>query len=87
MSPQEIKELIEAALNTSEVEVNGDGSMFDVRVVSNDFEGKTPVKKQQMVYATVNDQITKGEIHALTIKAFTEKEWQTASKLTISNLN
>lgn len=84
MIPQEIKELIEQALNTSEVEVKGEGNMFDVIVVSNDFEGKMPVKKQQMVYATVNEQIKNGEIHALTIKTYTEKEWQTASKLRIS---
>ena len=84
MSPQEIKALIEAAIDTSVVEVKGDGNMFDVIVVSNDFEGKMPVKKQQMVYAPVNEYITKGDIHALTIKAYTEKEWQTASKLRIS---
>jgi len=84
MTPQQIKEMIEGALDTSKVEVKGDGSMFDVIVVSNDFEGKMPVKKQQMVYATVNEHITSGEIHALTIKAYTEKEWQTASKLRIS---
>jgi len=84
MSPQEIKELIEATLDTSEVEVKGDGGMFDAIVVSNDFEGKMPVKKQQMVYAAVNEQITKGEIHAITIKTYTENEWQTASKLRIS---
>ncbi|MFK5892453.1 MAG: BolA family protein, partial [Pseudomonadota bacterium] len=84
MIPQEIKTLIEAGLNSHEVEVNGEGNMFDVTVVSNDFEGKSLVKKQQMVYATVNKQISNGDIHALTIKTFTEKEWQTASKLKIS---
>ena len=85
MTPQEIKELIEAGfLNSHEVEVNGEGNMFDVTVVSDDFEGKSSVKKQQMVYAVVNDQIRSGEIHALSIKTFTEKEWLTASKLKIS---
>ena len=84
MTPQEIKELIETGLNSHEVEVNGEGSMFDVTVVSDDFEGKSSVKKQQMVYAVVNDQIRSGEIHALSIKTFTEKEWLTASKLKIS---
>jgi acid stress-induced BolA-like protein IbaG/YrbA len=84
MTPQEIKILIEAGLKSHEVEVNGEGNMFDVTVVSDDFEGKSSVKKQQMVYAVVNEQIRSGEIHALTIKTFTEKEWQTASKLKIS---
>ncbi len=83
MTPQEIKQLVEASINAQTVEVSGEGTMFDVTVVSNDFEGKLPVKKQQMVYASVNDKISSGEIHALTIKTFTEKEWQTASKLKI----
>lgn len=85
MSPDEVKQLIESAMNTQSVEVKGDGSMFDVIVVSDDFEGKTAVKKQQLVYATVNDKISNGEIHALTIKSYTIKEWQTASKLQISS--
>ncbi len=83
MNPDEIKKLIEATLNTQSVEVKGEGSMFDVIVVSDDFEGKSAVKKQQMVYASVNDKITSGEIHALTIKSYTTKEWKTASKLQI----
>ena len=84
MTPQEIKKILEAGLNSHEVEVNGEGNMFDLTVVSNDFEGKSAVKKQQMIYALVNEQINSGEIHALTIKTFTEKEWQTASKLKVS---
>ncbi|RKZ98638.1 MAG: BolA family transcriptional regulator, partial [Gammaproteobacteria bacterium] len=35
------------------------------------------------IYATVNSQITSGAIHALSIKAYTPKEWATASKLLI----
>lgn len=85
MNPDEIKEMIEAALNTQSVVVTGDGSMFDVIVVSDDFEGKTAVKKQQLVYACVNKKITSGEIHALSIKSYTSKEWKTASQLQISS--
>ncbi len=83
MTTDEVKALIEKAMNTQEVKVTGDGSMFDVLVVSKQFEGLTPVKKQQLVYATVNPQITSGDIHALTIKAYTPAEWLTASKLQI----
>ena len=31
--------------------------------------------EQKMVYATVNDLIVSGELHALGIKAFTRAEW------------
>jgi acid stress-induced BolA-like protein IbaG/YrbA len=37
-----------------------------------------------MVYAAVNEHIASGAIHALTIKAYTPAEWQTASKLNVS---
>jgi len=83
MELETIKSLIAKQINAKEIKVSGEGSMFDVTVVSDEFEGKTPVKKQQMVYATVNEQIKSGDIHALSIKAYTEKQWQTASKLQI----
>ena len=83
MTTDEIKTLIEAGFESAQVMVSGDNGMFDTTVISDKFDGLTPVKKQQLVYATVNAQISSGEIHALSIKAYTPKEWQTASKLRI----
>ncbi len=83
MTTDEIKVLIEGGFDSAQVIVNGDNGMFDTTVISDVFDGMSPVKKQQMVYATVNTQITSGAIHALTIKAYTPKEWETASKLRI----
>ena len=84
MSPEEVKQLIEAGLPGCEVQVSGDGSHFDAIVVGEVFEGLSPVKKQQMVYGTVTDKITSGELHALSIKTYTPDEWETARKLQIS---
>ena len=83
MTTNEIKALIAAGIESAEVQVSGEGGMFDATVISDKFAGLTPVKKQQMVYATVNSQIASGDIHALSIKAYTPKEWATASKLQI----
>jgi acid stress-induced BolA-like protein IbaG/YrbA len=83
MTIDEIKAMIEAGLESEQVIVSGENGMFNAIVVSEQFAGLMPVKKQQMVYATVNEVITSGIIHALTIKAYTPKEWQTASKLRI----
>ncbi|MCU7800683.1 MAG: BolA/IbaG family iron-sulfur metabolism protein [gamma proteobacterium symbiont of Lucinoma myriamae] len=83
MTTDEIKILIEAGIEAAQVTVKGDNGMFDTTVVAEQFEGLSPVKKQQMVYAAVNEQITSGAIHALSIKAYTPKEWATASKLLI----
>ncbi|MEM9102129.1 MAG: BolA family protein [Pseudomonadota bacterium] len=86
MTNQEIESLIKDALVCNEVSVNGDGSHFEARVVSSDFEGKRPVQRQQAVYATLNQHIASGAIHALTIKAFTPQEWEKAKKLQIGSL-
>lgn len=75
MTPEEVKSFIEAGMPGSTVTVTGDGSKFEATVVSADFEGKTMVQEQKMVYATVNQQITSGALHALTIKAYTPGEW------------
>ena len=84
MTPEEVKELIAKSFQGDEVEVTGDGSMFDARIVSEKFDGLSLVKKQQLVYKTVNDHIQSGEIHALTMKTYTPAEWKTASKLIVS---
>jgi acid stress-induced BolA-like protein IbaG/YrbA len=34
------------------------------------------VKKQQFVYAPLNDKIADGSMHAVSIKTFTEEQWR-----------
>jgi len=84
MEPDQVKQLIAAGLPDCEITVTGDGSHFDATVIGDVFAGLSLVKKQQLVYATVNDRITSGELHALTIKTFTPEEWEKASKLRVS---
>ena len=75
MSPENIKSAIEKSINASFVEVRGDdGAHFEAVVVSGDFEGKTPVERHQMVYASLGDAM-RGEIHALSIKALTPEQY------------
>ncbi|MFO8156152.1 MAG: BolA family protein [Thiohalospira sp.] len=84
MEPETVKQRIEDGIPGSEARVDGDGSHFQAVVISPDFAGLSPVKKQKMVYDTVNDAITSGELHALTIKAYTPDEWERASKLQVT---
>lgn len=74
MTELEVKNLIEAGLECDSVEIGGDGYHFEAVVVSKAFEGKRPVARQQMVYATVQPQITSGELHALSLKTLTPEE-------------
>ncbi|MCP5142183.1 MAG: BolA family transcriptional regulator [Chromatiales bacterium] len=76
MDPNEIKAMIEAGIPNCEAQVMGDdGSHFDAIVVSPEFEGKSMLQEQRMVYGTLGDSITSGRLHALSIKAYTPAEW------------
>lgn len=68
-------DLVEQAIADSQVEITGDGSKFEARVVSGAFEGLTTIKRHKMVYAVLDEHIKSGAIHALSIKAFTPAEW------------
>lgn len=84
MQPEEIKQLIEAGIPGSEVMAKGDGSHYEVVVVSEAFEGKSMVDEQRLVYAALGDALTSGAIHAINIKAYTPTEWKSASKMQVS---
>ena len=75
METAAIAELIRAGLPGAEVRVSGDGSHFEAVVVSDIFEGKSPLQRQRQVMATVKPQIESGELHALSIKTFTPEQW------------
>jgi len=75
MEPDVVKQIIEAGIPGCDATVSADGSKYTAIVVSDEFEGKTLLVKQKMVYATVNEHIQSGAIHALTIKAYTKSEW------------
>ena len=81
MNPDELKSILESAFPTAQGDADGDGSHFSVRIVSDDFDGLTAVKRQQKVYSNVDEHIKSGAIHALSIKTYTQSEWATASKL------
>ena len=52
-----------------EINVVVDGNRAVVEVVSQRFVGMSRVKKQQAVYACIQDLIADGSLHAVTIKA------------------
>lgn len=72
----QIEAKIKAHIPNATVTVSGDdGVHFDAIVVSDDFEGLLPVKRQRMVYAALGDLIQSGQLHALGLKTYTAQEW------------
>jgi acid stress-induced BolA-like protein IbaG/YrbA len=76
MTPEQIKQFIEAGLASATAYVEGDGSHFTAAVICPAFAGKTRVQKQQMVYDTVKTQLLDGSLHALSLTTLTPEEWQ-----------
>lgn len=75
METQRIREMIEQALQTSFVEVEGDGTHFQAVVVSERFAGKSPIERHKLVYAALGDAM-ESEIHAISIKTYTDEQWK-----------
>jgi acid stress-induced BolA-like protein IbaG/YrbA len=78
MDAAQVTSLLNAHLVDCEVSVAGEGSHYDITVVGAVFEGLRPVRRQQVVYAALTDQIADGSIHAVNIRAMTPAEAQAA---------
>lgn len=77
-TPEQIKEYIEAGLECTHLEIEGDGQHFFATIVSPAFEGLRSIARHQKVYAVLGDRM-KQEIHALSFKTFTPEEFQKQS--------
>ncbi len=75
MTNEEIKALLEAGLPEAEAFVDGDGTHFVAKVVTDAFAGLSSVKQHQLVYGALGDSM-KSAIHALSIQTYTKEEWR-----------
>ncbi len=73
---------IEQSITGAKATVTGDGSKFEAEVIADEFEGLAPLKRHKLVYAVLDEYIKSGAIHALTIRAFTNSEWQEKQQAT-----
>ncbi len=75
MDPTEIAGLIEAGLPNAVVTVqSGDNTHFEAIVVAEEFDGKRPLQRHQLIYMCLGTFMG-NEIHALSIRAYTPEEW------------
>jgi acid stress-induced BolA-like protein IbaG/YrbA len=75
MQAVEVKNLLEAQLPSTQVEVEGEGCSFQLNLIGDELAGMSPVKRQQQVYAHLNAWIADGSIHAVTMKFFSRAAW------------
>ncbi|BBP45307.1 BolA family transcriptional regulator [Thiosulfatimonas sediminis] len=71
MSPETIRQRIQAVLPDSTVETIGADCNFTVIVTSAEFEGKPQIKRHRIVNDIFKADIESGALHALSIKTLT----------------
>jgi acid stress-induced BolA-like protein IbaG/YrbA len=75
MTPQEIETLILAHLPETTATVEStDNVHFEALVVSPAFAGKHSLQRHRLIYGALGTHIG-GDIHALSIQAYTPEEW------------
>lgn len=75
MQPEDVKTLLEARIENCDFHIQGEGCNFQVTAISERFAGLTPVKRQQLIYGALSDEIASGALHAISIRTFTPAQW------------
>ncbi|MFC0266966.1 BolA family protein [Kushneria aurantia] len=75
MQPEDVKRLLEDRISECEFHIQGEGCNFQVTAIGDIFAGMTPVKRQQLIYSALSEEIASGALHAITIKTFTPSQW------------
>lgn len=74
MDEAEIRALLTAGLGECEIRLQIDGARVGAVIVTDAFDGLSRVKRQQLVYSLLNDKISSGEIHAVSMRCLTSAE-------------
>ena len=69
----DVKSWIENGMETTEVEVVGDGRHFEACIVSSEFSGKNTLQRQRLVYKALGDHMH-SDVHAITLKTVSPEE-------------
>jgi len=72
---QKLKSIEGVTFVKVEDQSGGCGSAFFVIVVAESFEGKGVLERQKVVNACIKEEMK--EIHAVSMKTFTPKQWET----------
>ena len=74
MNSETLYKILADAMPNADLKIDGGEGKYYVSVVGSVFEGMTLVKRQQFIYQFINDYISSGEIHAVTMQLKTPSE-------------
>ena len=76
ISNEEVQCHLAAQAGVKLVEVTGDGHHYNILIVADYFDGKSPVARQQFVYKYLNQWILSDQMHAVNMQTWTSSEWE-----------
>ena len=74
METSQIQSLLQDAFPDCEISVQGGDGKYMIHAVGSVFDGLNAVKRQQAVYGVLNEHISSGAIHAVTMRLLTPGE-------------
>lgn len=75
LSPIKIDLIDESYKHKGHIDGNEHETHFKLMIVSNNFIGQTIVNRHKMIYSHLSEELTVGGLHALSISALTEEEF------------
>lgn len=73
MSPDIIRDRIQTSIPDTQVVMSGEDCNFSIQVISQSFEGKSPLQRHRMVNDLFKTEFENGSLHALSIKTLVPK--------------
>ena len=73
MSPDIIRDRIQTSIPDTQVVMSGEDCNFSIQVISQSFEGKSPLQRHRMVNDLFKTEFENGTLHALSIKTLVPK--------------
>lgn len=65
----------------AQIDIEGEDCSFAVYVISDEFDGKLTMQRQQPILALFSEELASGKLHALSVTAKTPAELQANSGL------
>ncbi len=75
ITTEQISDIIAAKISDADIEIIGGDGKYQIRVIADIFNGLNSVKRQQSIYRIINEHISSGAIHAVSMLLFTHEEY------------
>lgn len=74
ITTEQIKNLIATEISDAVIEVSGGEGKYQINIVADIFIGLNSVKRQQTIYRIINEHISSGAIHAVSMLLKSKEE-------------